>query len=138
MAHKIDNCPYCAAEADKFVFSVEEKMLMGTGRQVRCYACGACGPLKRTDKQAIEAWNRIATVSKASIDFDKIATSFHPGQVAGYMQELNYTRKCTLLYLWLYNNVSVNWLTDVKRDNGRGMYRKFAEAISNRLLEGKE
>ena len=81
--------------------------------------------IDKQDDLAIEAWNRRATDSKSSIDFDKIATSFHPGQI----------EECALLYLWFYNNVSVNWLADVKRNNGRGMYRKFAEAISNRILE---
>lgn len=71
------------------------------------------------------------------IDFDKIANGFSEGQIAGFMRENNWTRECTLLYLWFYNYVGINWKKDVKEDNGRGMYRKYAEAISTRLLEGE-
>lgn len=73
---------------------------------------------------------------KRVIDFDKLAKGhFSEGQIAGFMRENKWTREYTLLYLWFYNNVGVNWKKDVKEDNGRGMYRKFAEAICNNLLE---
>lgn len=72
---------------------------------------------------------------KKTIDFDKIAKAYTPGQIDGFMREHNWTREGTLLYLWFYNNVGINWKKDVKEDNGRGMYRKYAVAISTRLLE---
>lgn len=72
---------------------------------------------------------------KKVIDFEKLAKEYIPQQIEIIMQENKYTRECALLYLWFFNNISVNWSADVRKDAGRGMYRKFAEAISKNLLE---
>ncbi|WP_428042753.1 hypothetical protein [Candidatus Avelusimicrobium fimicolum] len=102
-----------------------------------CYKCLARGPWKRSETAAANAWNNLFLPKplKKLIDFDKIAEAFSPGQIEGFMRENNWTRECALLYLWFYNNVGINWKKDVKEDYGRGMYRKFAEAISKNLLE---
>ncbi len=102
-----------------------------------CCKCHARGPWRKSKIAAANAWNNsfIQRPLKKLIDFDKIAEAFHPGQIEGFMKENNWTRECTLLYLWFYNNVGINWKKDVKEDFGRGMYKKYALAITNNLLE---
>lgn len=75
---------------------------------------------------------------KRVIDFDKIAEDYTEKQIAQFMTENNWTRECALLYLWFFNNVSVDWKEDVRKDMGRGMYRIYAEAIDNNLLEKQD
>lgn len=41
----------------------------------------------------------------------------------------------TIIYLWLFNNVSIS-ATDRSKDSGRKMYEKFAKGMS-KLLEVK-
>lgn len=73
-------------------------------------------------------------MTKRIIDFEKIEKQFSPQQVEIWGKSFDGDREASLLYLWFFNNVSVSWKT-LKNDNGREMYRSFAEAISSKLLE---
>lgn len=73
-------------------------------------------------------------MTKKIIDFEKIEKQFFPHQVEIWEKNFDGDREAALLYLWLFNNVSVSWKA-LKNDNGREMYRSFAKAISSKLLE---
>lgn len=73
-------------------------------------------------------------MTKRIIDFEKIEKQFFPQQIEIWEKEFNGSRETALLYLWFFNNISVSW-KKLKNDNGREMYRSFAEAISSKLLE---
>ena len=75
-------------------------------------------------------------MKKRIIDFEKIEKQFFPRQVELWEKNFNGDREAALLYLWFFNNVSVSW-KDLKNDNGRGMYRTFAVAVSSKLLEAQ-
>lgn len=72
---------------------------------------------------------------KNIINFDEIAKEYTEKQISSFMQEKDWSRECTLLYLWFFNNISVDYREDVVKDMGRGMYRKYAEAIAYKLLQ---
>lgn len=76
-------------------------------------------------------------MTKRIIDFEKIEKQFSQQQVDIWEKEFDGDREVALLYLWFFNNVSVSW-KKLKNDNGREMYRSFAEAISSKLLEAEK
>ena len=65
---------------------------------------------------------------------NKIYRLFTSEKVKEFMSVLKMTELETLLYLWLYNHVSI---TPAERSQnfGREMYKKFAKAIASLLRE---
>ena len=70
---------------------------------------------------------------KYILDEEKIAGDFTSGQIDYYMEENNFTRLESLLYLWAFNNFSVHYPDDLK-DCGRPMYRKLAKKLTKILI----
>ena len=68
------------------------------------------------------------------IDTEKVEKHFNKGQILGFAEELEVSQIAALAYLYFFNNVSIS-LNDVKKDCGRGMYRKFAQGFNKMLLE---
>ena len=71
---------------------------------------------------------------KLEIDDSLIQKHFTDGQIKGFMRELNFDKIQTLMYLWFFNFVSIQ-LQDLRKDGGRGMYRKFAESVGEIISE---
>ena len=68
-------------------------------------------------------------MTKITIDTDIIQKHFSEGQIQGFMNDLQLSYTETILYLWLFNYVSI-CPKDLKTDLGRPMYLKFAKGIS--------
>ena len=67
---------------------------------------------------------------------DKISSHFSEGQIQGFMEDLQLSYTETILYLWFYNNVGI-CTNDLKKDNGRAMYLKFAKSVAKLIKEDK-
>lgn len=69
------------------------------------------------------------------IDEKKVFEHWTEARIEGYAKELEMTYLEAILYLWLFNFVSVS--TDEQKNNcGREMYKKFAKGVA-RFLEGR-
>ena len=53
-------CPFCGAVAAPGIYLHVEEIWRGSGRQAKCYGCGATGPTESTHAQAVESWNKPA------------------------------------------------------------------------------
>ena len=69
-----------------------------------------------------------------SINTDMVKEHFSDGQIKGFMEELNFTYTETILYLWLFNYVSIT-PKERNTDMGRPMYRKIAKCVARILKE---
>lgn len=69
------------------------------------------------------------------IDEKKVFEHWTEERIEGYAKELNMTYLEAMLYLWLFNFVSVS-SDDQKKDCGREMYKKFARGMAE-FLEGR-
>lgn len=62
-----------------------------------------------------------------------VGKHFSEGQIKGFMNDLELSYTEAVLYLWFYNFVSI-CQKDLKTDNGRPMYLRFARSAAN-LIE---
>ena len=68
------------------------------------------------------------------IDIDKIKEHCTDGQIKRYMEELGFTYAESILYLWLFNYVSIT-PKERNTDMGRPMYRKIAKCVARLIKE---
>lgn len=69
-----------------------------------------------------------------TIDESKIYQHWNKGKIEELSKEKGLTFLETILYLWLYNNVSIS-AADRSKDSGRQMYEKFAKGVAKLLEE---
>lgn len=74
------------------------------------------------------------------IDEGQLYKHWNKGTIEKISSEKNMSFLETVIYLWLYNNVSIS-AADRSKDSGRQMYEKFAKGIvkflTNRTKEQK-
>ena len=68
------------------------------------------------------------------IDENKVFQHWKKEKIEEISKEKGLTFLETILYLWLYNNVSIS-AADRSKDSGRQMYEKFAKGIAKFLEE---
>lgn len=70
-----------------------------------------------------------------NIDEEKVFEHFSEDKIEEYMEKNDMSYLESMLYLWLFNNVSVS-IDDQRKNCGREMYKKFANGVT-KFLEGR-